>query len=97
MRTHPIPGDWLRAVAGPKKSPDGRKPCSRLRIRIFEPFGGERADETTREHLQPAGKHACARRTLTQLLGTNERIEPQHKPDETEPHWLPFRFRKDTL
>jgi hypothetical protein len=32
--------------------------------------------------------NACARRTLTQ---TNERIESQNTPDETEPPWLSFR------
>jgi hypothetical protein len=36
-----------------------------------------------------------ATRVRTELFpnfwGTNERIEPQHKPNETEPHWLSFR------
>jgi hypothetical protein len=64
-------------------------------IRVSVPFRGDSVrTKRLASTCNRQASNACARRTLTQ---TDERIEPQHEPDETEPHWLSFRFGKDTL
>jgi len=45
-----------------------------------------RADETIRDHLQPAGEQRLCAQDFDPTFGeTNERIEPQRKPDDGTP------------